>query len=190
MLFTDRSKAALLLWIIYVISVLFCYASMHVCLLMSCLHILGKRLTSWLSFVMSYCDVLTFPLASWVRCGAWLYGFLIFATFSYFKHCKRISSLGTTTQLAIYQPTLMKHLKISCQKHNIVSSIVIQKVHVSCSFLHAHFFWKGIGCRFTLELPHRGNYNMYLQHMLLKIRKKTIWKFTFRNYHVHCLYLF
>ena len=31
---------------------------------------------------------------------------------------------------------------------------------------------------------------MNLQHMLLKIRKKTIWKFTFSMYHVYCLYLF
>ena len=31
-------------------------------------------------------------------------------------------------------------------------------------------------CGHTLELPHRGNSNVYLQHMLLKIRKKTIWK--------------
>ena len=30
----------------------------------------GKGLTSWLSFVISYCDVVTFPLVSWVRCGA------------------------------------------------------------------------------------------------------------------------
>ena len=30
----------------------------------------GKGLTSWLSFVMSHCDVVTFPLVSWVRCGA------------------------------------------------------------------------------------------------------------------------
>ena len=29
----------------------------------------GKGLTSWLSFVMSYCDVVTFPMVSWVRCG-------------------------------------------------------------------------------------------------------------------------
>ena len=29
----------------------------------------GKRLTSWISFVMSYCDVVTFPLVSRVRCG-------------------------------------------------------------------------------------------------------------------------
>ena len=30
----------------------------------------GKMLASWLSFVMSKCDVVTFPLVSWVRCGA------------------------------------------------------------------------------------------------------------------------
>ena len=29
----------------------------------------GKGLTSWLSFVMSNCDVVTFQLVSWVRCG-------------------------------------------------------------------------------------------------------------------------
>ena len=28
-------------------------------------------------------------------------------------------------------------------------------------------------CRYTLELPHRENSNVNLQHMLLKIRKKT-----------------
>ena len=41
----------------------------------------GKGLTSWLSFVMSNCDVATFTLISWVRCGAWLYLFLFFALF-------------------------------------------------------------------------------------------------------------
>ena len=40
-IFTDRSKAVLLLWTIYVISVLFCYAFMHVCMLMPCGHLLG-----------------------------------------------------------------------------------------------------------------------------------------------------
>ena len=29
----------------------------------------GKGLTSWLSFVMSYCEVVTFQLVSGVRCG-------------------------------------------------------------------------------------------------------------------------
>ena len=40
----------------------------------------GKELTSWLSFVVSSVSFFTFPLVSWVRCGTWLYRFLIFAT--------------------------------------------------------------------------------------------------------------
>ena len=49
-------------------SVLFCYAFMHVCLLMPCGRLLdgggggGGGLASWLSFVMSNCDVVT-PLS-------------------------------------------------------------------------------------------------------------------------------
>ena len=30
----------------------------------------GEGLTSWLSFVMFNCEVVAFPLVSWVRCGA------------------------------------------------------------------------------------------------------------------------
>ena len=45
----------------------------------------GKGLTSWLSFVMSNCEFVTFPLVSWVRCGVWLYRFLIFALFHTFN---------------------------------------------------------------------------------------------------------
>ena len=29
----------------------------------------GKGLTSWLSFVVSYCEFVTSPLVSWVGCG-------------------------------------------------------------------------------------------------------------------------
>ena len=29
----------------------------------------GKGLTSWLSFVVSNCEFVTFPLVPWVRCG-------------------------------------------------------------------------------------------------------------------------
>ena len=39
----------------------------------------GKGLTSWLSFVVSICEFVTFPLVSWVRRGTWLYQFLISA---------------------------------------------------------------------------------------------------------------
>ena len=78
---TDHCKAVLLLWIIFVISVLF--------LLCICARLFtdvlwsptGKGLTSRLSFVMSNCEVVTFQLVSWVRCGAWLYRFLIVVLF-------------------------------------------------------------------------------------------------------------
>ena len=68
--FTDRSKAVLLLWIIkcYFCLVLLCF---HARLFVDALWSpAGKGLTSWLSSVMSNCDVVTFPLVSWVRCGA------------------------------------------------------------------------------------------------------------------------
>ena len=56
--------------IIYVISVMFMLclrAHMFIGALWSSA---GKGLTSWLSFVMPNCEVVTFPLVSWVRCGA------------------------------------------------------------------------------------------------------------------------
>ena len=63
------SKAVLLLWIIYVISVLFllCFRG---CLFINTLWSpTGKALASWLSFLMSNCEFVNFPLVSWVRCG-------------------------------------------------------------------------------------------------------------------------
>ena len=79
--FTDPFKAVPLLRIIYVISVLIllCFrARLFIGALWS---LAGKRLTSWLLFVMSNREVVIFPLVSWLRCGCWLYRFLIFAIF-------------------------------------------------------------------------------------------------------------
>ena len=53
-----------------------CFFSI-LCLLLLCTHLFicalwstaGKGLTSWLSFVVSNCELVTFPLVSWVRCG-------------------------------------------------------------------------------------------------------------------------
>ena len=67
--FTDLSKVVLLLWVIYVISVLFllCFrARLFIDVLWSPN---GKGLTAWLSFVVSNCQFVTFPLVSLVRCG-------------------------------------------------------------------------------------------------------------------------
>ena len=49
----------------------------------------GKGLTSWLSFVVSNYEFVTFLLVSWVRCGTWLYRFLIFAPLLTFSNCGR-----------------------------------------------------------------------------------------------------
>ena len=59
----------------------FCYAFVRVWLLLSCGHLLVKRAASWLSFVASDCEVVTFPLVFWVRCCTWLYRVLVFALF-------------------------------------------------------------------------------------------------------------
>ena len=52
----------------------------YFCFVLLCVHVrlfvdalcspAGKGLTSWLSFVRFNCDVVIFPLVSWVRCGA------------------------------------------------------------------------------------------------------------------------
>ena len=55
---------------------LLCFCSV-LCLLCLCARLFicalwspaGKGLTSWLSFVVSNCEFVTFPLVSWVRCG-------------------------------------------------------------------------------------------------------------------------
>ena len=46
-----------------------CYAFVRVFLFDDLRSPAGKKLTSWLSFVMSNGEFVTFPLVSWVRCG-------------------------------------------------------------------------------------------------------------------------
>ena len=64
------------MWIFYVFCLLCLCERQFICALWSPAF---KGLTSWLSFVVSYCEFVTFPLVSWVRCGTLLYRFLIFA---------------------------------------------------------------------------------------------------------------
>ena len=66
---------------------LLCFFSvLHLLCLCTCLFLCalwspaGKGLTSWLLFVVSNCEFVTFPLVSLVRCGTLLYRFLIFAS--------------------------------------------------------------------------------------------------------------
>ena len=69
-MFTDRSKAVLLLWVIYVSSVLFLLCFCKRLFIDALWSPAGKGLTSWPSFVMSNCEVVTFALVSWVRRNA------------------------------------------------------------------------------------------------------------------------
>ena len=55
------------LYVFFSVLCLIClYARMFICALWSPA---GKGLTSWLSFVASNCEFVTFPLVSLVRCG-------------------------------------------------------------------------------------------------------------------------
>ena len=51
----------------YYCLVLLCF---HARLFVDALRSTAGKLTSWLSFVMSNCDVVSFSLVSWVRCCA------------------------------------------------------------------------------------------------------------------------
>ena len=92
--FTDRSKAVLLFWIfdVFVLSCV-CYvfcASVYMCFVVTC----WERADLLALVCGVFCEFVTFPLVSWVRCGTWLYRFLIFApllTFIYHKNRKAFS---------------------------------------------------------------------------------------------------
>ena len=60
-------------------------ASVYMCLVVTCWA--RADLLNWLSFVVSNCEFVTFPLVSWVRCGTWLYRFLIFVPLLTFTTC-------------------------------------------------------------------------------------------------------
>ena len=49
-----------------VLRLLYLCARLFICALWSPV---GKGLISWLSFMVSNCKFVTFPLVSWVRCG-------------------------------------------------------------------------------------------------------------------------
>ena len=78
--FTDRSKEVLLLWIFYVFVLsCVCYvlcASVYMCFVVTC----WERADLLALVCGVFCEYVTFPLVSWVRCGTLLYRFLIFAT--------------------------------------------------------------------------------------------------------------
>ena len=65
----DRSIWVLLLWMIHVISVVYLLCFSARLFIVALWSPDGIGLTSCLSFMMSNCMFVTFPLVSWVRCG-------------------------------------------------------------------------------------------------------------------------
>ena len=68
------------MWIFYVFVLsCVCYvlcASVYMCFVVTC----WERADLLALVCGVFCEFVTFPLVSWVRCGTWLYRFLIFAT--------------------------------------------------------------------------------------------------------------
>ena len=85
-------RSPLFFWIIYLISTLFLLCFSTHLFIDAFWSPAGRGPTSWLSFVMSNCEDITFLLVSWVRRGASLYGFLIFAFFLTLVCCLSLST--------------------------------------------------------------------------------------------------
>ena len=54
-----------LLWFFCLVFAMHLYASVYLCLVITCC----KELTSWFWFVVSNGEFVTFPLISWIGCG-------------------------------------------------------------------------------------------------------------------------
>ena len=122
----DRSKAVLLLCILSVICV------SRVSVILSCLFLaaflspVGKGMTAWLSFL--WCFLVfsqLFHMVSWVRCGIWLYRFLIFAFVTGYREIWHIKS------------TSMRYMK-RCYRENISFNLYSTFGH--CIYFGLHCF--------------------------------------------------
>ena len=79
--FTDRSKAVIFcgsfMFLFCLVFAMSLCASVYMCFVVTC----WERADLLALVCGVYCEFVTFPLVSWVRCGTWLYRFLIFAPF-------------------------------------------------------------------------------------------------------------
>ena len=75
------------------------------------------------------CDVVTFPLVSWVRCGAWLYRILIFALFLTSNSTKHAlswpASLMSASENKRNWPQSLKQFFINVSNHILVASLTL-----------------------------------------------------------------
>ena len=105
----------------------------------------GKGLTSWLSFVVSSVSF-TFPLVSWVRCGTWLYRFLIFATLLTLTLCSSVNSVRKWRK-KLFQLKKADYLKVKWTDNvnympclPLLRRFVVDSVVFDSRYLH--LFWE------------------------------------------------
>ena len=96
----------------------------------------GKGLTSWLPFLVSNCEFVTFPLVSWVRCGTLLYRFPIFASLLTFLSLPRL--LGSWMAILVIE---FANICISFLiNHLLVCSSSVVSVMTDCLLRHVRAF--------------------------------------------------
>ena len=98
-----------------------------------------ERLTSWLSFVVSNCEFITFPLVSWVRCGTWLYRFLIFEpllTLINIRFCQRY-----IMQIQKFLMRLRSSFGLLIRNNSKNLGCYISKVSVICNIKITNIWW-------------------------------------------------
>ena len=102
---------------------------------MPCNHLMERTDLLNLFFLISYCEVVTFPLISWFRCGVWLYWFPIFTfilklkTLRFFNRSFNVKIYVITWHTYIFQPIEVNQPRVhgvislpgatSCDKHDI-----------------------------------------------------------------------
>ena len=107
----------------------------------------GKRLTSWLSFVMYNCEVVTFPLVSWVSCDTLLYRFLIFAlfltlSFLYHNNMKTDTISSFILEIQLYICTLGTNFVLPCTLYHMLYGIGIFSDYSFFLVCHCSFILK------------------------------------------------
>ena len=101
-------------------------ASVYMCFVVTC----WERADLLALVCGVYCESVTFPLVSWVRCGTWLYRFLIFAPLLTFTVCQ-----STFEWIEVKKPDFWEIVKVVCY----IKQFCFAKVKL----LFHHSIWQG-----------------------------------------------
>ena len=106
-------------------------ASVYMCFVVTC----WERADLLALVCGVFCEFVTFPLVSWVRCGTWLYRFLIFApllTFFRWKYWGIVENVNNCMFETILQRLLAWTLKFSPWQLDTLNCVVVTFFLHSC----------------------------------------------------------